>query len=147
MTLVLQRRAASMSIRTHRLATLAGEGGEPCRLVVRGTTNSLNFLAEPVNSDAGYVPSTVTDGKGDLYAMPFRIFPTQEQEQRQRQQPTEIDIFQGSRKLCTISTDNQGRTLYALPGQQLHVDIAFAATIQVTVTVVPWGEVWQETEM
>lgn len=141
-TLVLERRAAGMSVRTRYFAERFGNTGEPCRFVVRGTGSALNFLGQTIGEDAGYEPAAVTDGHGDTFAAPFRIFPT---DSRQR---IEIDILRGKEKLFTIVEDMKGQPLTALPGQQLDVDIDFRyARIKVTVTIVPWGEVKQDVEM
>lgn len=141
-TLVLERRAAGMSVRTRYLAERFGNTGEPCRFVVRGTGNALNFLGQTIGEEAGYEPASVTDGNGDAFAAPFRIFPTGT---RQR---IEIDILRRKETLCTIVEDMAGQPLTALPGQQLDVDIDFRyAKIKVTVTIVPWGEVKQDVEM
>lgn len=143
LTLVLERRAAGMSIRTHNLSDRFGNSAEPCRFVVRGTSSALNFLGEPMNSDAGHVPPAVQVEGGDLYAAPFRLFPTQ-----QGEPCMEIDLYRGDNRLCTVTTDSEDKPLCALPGQQLNVDIELSvATIRVTVTIAPWGEVNQETEM
>lgn len=141
-TLVLERRAAGMSVRTRYLSERFGNTGEPCRFIVRGTGNALNFLGETIGEDAGYEPASVTNQQGDGYAAPFRIFPTQEK------QRIEIDILRGGEKLTTVVEDFEGNPLIALPGQQLDVDIDLRyVRVKVTVTVVPWGEVRQETEM
>ena len=141
LTLVLERRAAGMSIRTRYFAERFGNTGEPCRFVVRGTAKALNFLGQAVGDNAGYEPVAVTNGQGDTYAAPFRVFPTQEEQQM------EIDIYRTGEKLFTITEDMKGESLYALPGQQLNVDIDFRyARVRVTVTVEPWGEVSQDTE-
>lgn len=141
-TLVLERQAAGMSVRTRYLAERFGYTGEQCRFIVRGTGNALNFLGQTLGEDAEYEPEAITDGQGDAYAAPFRIFPTQEE------QRIEIDILRADQKLFTIVEDNKGKPLHALPGKQLEVTVDFRhATVIVTVTVVPWGEVRQDTEL
>lgn len=141
-TLVLERRAAGMSIRTRGMTECFGSIGKPYRFVVSGTGNALNFLGQTTGEDAGYEPASVTDKQGDAYAAPFRIFPTE------ASQRIEIDILRGNETLFTIAEDREGKPLVALPGQQLDVDVNFRyAMVRVTVTIVPWGEVNQETEM
>ena len=130
-----------MSIRTRYMAQRFGNPGTPCTFIVRGTANALNFLGQAVNNAAGYEPESVTDEAGDGYAAPFRVFPTVEQ------QRIEVDIMRRGQRLVTLTEDSQGKPMYALPGKQLNVDVDFRyADIKVTVTVVPWGEVSQDTE-
>lgn len=141
-TLVMERLVAGISIRTRYLAERYPHEEEPCHFIVRGTGCELDFTGKVTGDEAGYRPASATDVKGDVYAPPFRIFPTGEGER------IEIDIYCGHEKLCTISQDNDLKPLCAPAGKQIDVDIDFRyAKPNINITIVAWGEVNQETEM
>lgn len=141
-TLVMQRLVAGISIRTRYLAERYPHDGQPCHFIVRGTGCELDFTGKVTGSGSGYRPASATDDKGDVYAPPFHIFPTGDGEQ------IEIDVFCGQQKLCTIARDNDFRPLCAPAGKQTDIDLDFRyAKPNVNITIVPWGETNQETEM
>lgn len=142
LTLVMERMVAGLSIRTRYLAERYPYTGQPYRFIVHCTGTEMDFTGKASGSSAGYEPASVTDTKGDVYAPPFHIFPTGEEKQ------LEIDICRGQEILCTIVEDNNRQPLYALVGKQTNIDIDFRyATVKTIVTVLPWGEVHQDTEM
>lgn len=141
-TLVMSRRAASISIRTRYFAVRYPYTETAYRLVVRGTGNTIDFDGKLTGDEAHYEPTSITNSIGDIYAPPFQIFSTN------KGAKIEIDIYRGNEKLYTISEDNELKTLYAPAGKQLNVDIDFRNTkINVMVTIVAWGEVSQQTEI
>lgn len=142
LTLVMERMAAGLSIRTRYLAERYPYDGKPYTFIVRGTGTEVDFTGKITGEGAGYRPLSVTDEKGDVYAPPFRIFPTAAGE------GIEIDIYREQEKICTVSQDNKFKPLCAPAGKQTNIDIDFRyAEIRVCVNVTPWGEVNQDTEM
>lgn len=142
LTLVMERMAAGLSIRTRYLAERYPHDGKPCTLIVRGTGTEVDFMGETAGEGAGYRPLSVTDEKGDVYAQPFRIFPTAAGE------CIEIDIYRGQERLCTVSRDNDFKPLCAPAGKHTNIEIDFRyAEIRAFVSVLPWGEVNQDAEM
>ena len=108
---------------------------------MKGTGSEMNFMGKVTGEDSGYKPLTLTDGQGDAYAPPFRIFPTEKGE------CIEVEIYRGQEKLCTVTHDEQQQPLCAAAGKQTDIEIDFRyAEVRTFVTVLPWGEVEQETE-
>ena len=141
-TLVMERMAAGLSIRTCYLAERYPYRGEAYTFIVRGTGSEVDFMGKVTGESAGYRPPTVTDEQGDAYAPPFRIFPTREGEY------IEVEIYRGQEKLCTVTQDSELQPLRAAAGKQTDIEIDFRKTeIRAFVKVLPWGEVEQETEM
>ena len=139
-TLVLERRAAGMSVRTRYFTDQYDKAQGTCHFVIRGTGTALNFLGQAVGSGAGYEPVSATDQQGDTFAAPFRVFPTEASQQ------IEIDLYQGEKLLMSVVNDSQGKPLHAVQGEQMNVEIDFRNAIaQVTVTVEEWGEMNQDT--
>lgn len=141
-TLVMERMAAGLSIRTRYMAERYPYGGIPYTFIVRGSGTEIDFTGKIVGENAGYKPQSTTDEKGDVYAPPFRIFPTGQE------QCIEIDIYRKQEKICTVTQDNDFKPLCAPVGKQTNIDIDFRyAEVKIFISVVPWGEVWQNTEM
>ncbi|WP_321332219.1 FimB/Mfa2 family fimbrial subunit [uncultured Bacteroides sp.] len=143
-TLSLQRMASAISIRTSSFREHFGEtqSGENCRIIVRDAGNALNFLGRTTGNAAGYEPDVREDSEGDFYASNFYVFPTEEDSS------LAIDIYRGDERLFTTTTDEEGEPLQAPAGKQLNVTIDFAhARAKVTVTVSPWQQAGQQTEM
>lgn len=133
--LVMERLAAGLSIRVNHAAEYFGTPDIDLHIVVRGTGSSLNFLGEPSDDEAGYAPSIqVVDGEDEWYAPLFRVFPTH------NDQHIYIDLYRGSTLLFTITTDDAGNILHALPGMETYITVDFRyARLHVTVSVEPWG--------
>lgn len=141
-TLVLERIVAGVSIRTRYMAKRYPYEGKPYTLIVRGAGTEMDFKGTKVGENAGYRPYSTTDEAGDVYAPPFRIFPTGEGER------IEVDIYREDEKICTITEDNDAKPLCAIAGKQTNIDIDFRyAEIRTFVEVLPWGEVKQDIEM
>lgn len=141
-TLVLERMVAGLSIRTLYLAERYPYDGKPYAFIVRGTGSEMDFTGKITGESAGYEPLSYTDTKGDVYAPPFRIFPTE------TDGCIEIDIYREREKICTIAKDKDSTPLCAIAGKQTNIEIDFRyAKIKTSVNVLPWGEVNQDTEM
>ena len=138
----MERLAAGLSIRARYLTERYADKGEGYTFIVRGTGSEMNFMGKVSGEDSGYKPLTLTNGQGDAYTPPFRIFPTEEGEY------IEVEIYRGQEKLCTVTHDEQQQPLCAAAGKQTDIEIDFRyAEVRTFVTVLPWGEVEQETEM
>ena len=72
----MERLAAGLSIRACYLTERYADKGEGYTFIVKGTGSEMNFMGKVSGEDSGYKPLTLTDGQGDAYAPPFRIFPT-----------------------------------------------------------------------
>ena len=60
----------------------------------------------------------------------------------------EIDIYRKQERICTVTEDNNFQPLRVTVGKQTNINIDFRyAEIKTSITVTPWGEVWQDTEM
>ena len=141
-TLVMERFAAGISIRTRYLAERYPYTGESYTFIVRGTGTEVDFTGKIVRENAGYRPESITDNQGDVYAPPFRIFPTKEGGH------IEIDIYRNQERIYTIVEDNDFKPLYVTAGKQTNIDIDFRyAEVKTFVTIVPWGTINQDTEM
>lgn len=141
-TLVMERMAAGVSIRTRYLAERYPYTGVPYHFIVRGTGTEMDFTGRMIGEDAGYKPTSITDNAGDLYAPPFHVFTTQEGDR------IEIEIYREQERICTVTEDNKFEPLRVTAGKQTNIDIDFRfAKVQTSIMVVPWGEVWQDTEI
>ena len=142
LTLIMQRMAACLSIRTRYLAERYPYIGEPYRFIVRGTGTEIDFTGNTAGEETGYEPASTTSDQGDVYAPPFHVFPMLESGR------IEIDIYRKEEKIYTITEDNNFQPLKVTVGKQTNIDIDFRyAEIKTFITVVPWGEVRQDTEM
>ena len=101
LTLVMERMSASLNIRTNYLTKHCPYNGKPYTLIVRGTGTEVNFTGKITGKSAGYKPVSYTDKQGDVYTLPFRIFPTAQEEY------IEIDIYREHEIIYTLkSADN-----------------------------------------
>ena len=91
---------------------------------------------------AGYKPVSYTDKQGDVYTLPFRIFPTAQEEY------IEIDIYREHEIIYTITQDNNFKKLHAPAGKQTDINIDFHYTPPlITMDVLPWANIHQDTEL
>lgn len=141
--LVMERLVAALSVRIDHASEYFGNSSTNLHIVVRGTGSSLNFLGEPSDDEAGYIPPMVSDtGKDEWTAPLFRVFPTNETQQ------IYIDLYRGDTLLFTISTDDEGNTLHALPGKETYITVDFrSGRMHVAISVKPWDAAGQETEL
>ncbi len=142
LTLIMERMAACVSIRTRYLAERYPYMGEPYHFIVRGTGTEIDFTGNVAGEETGYEPASTTSDQGDVYAPSFHVFPMLENGR------IEIDLYRKEEKIYTITEDNNFQPLKVTVGKQTNIDIDFRyAEIKVFITVTPWGEVWQDTEM
>lgn len=141
-TMIMERRAAGLSIATHAFAGRY-PADAPYRFVVSGMATALNFLGEPVGDQAHCVPVGLTNKEGDIFAPPFRVFTTRENG------IVSIDICRDKEVLHSVDRDQWGEPIRLVAGQHTHVDIYFSpmGRIEVKVDVVPWEEAEQFTQM
>ncbi|MBP1614029.1 MAG: Fimbrillin-A associated anchor protein Mfa1 and Mfa2 [Bacteroidetes bacterium] len=141
--LVMERLAAALSVRVSHAAEHFGSAQSNLHIVVRGTGTSLNFLGEPSNDEAGYAPAMEQVTGEDEWVTPlFRVFPTGESDQ------IYIDLYQGDTFLFTISTDDGGSTLRALPGTETYVTVDFRySRLHISVSVEPWESTDEDVEL
>ena len=115
LTLVMERMSASLSIRTKYLTKHCPYNGKP---------------------------ASYTDKQGDVYTLPFRIFPTAQEEY------IEIDIYREHEIIYTITQDNNFKKLHAPAGKQTDINIDFHYTPPlITMDVLPWANIHQDTEL
>lgn len=142
LTLVMERMSASLSIRTKYLTKHCPYNGKPYTLIVRGTGTEVNFTGKIIGKSAGYKPVSYTDKQGDVYTLPFRIFPTAQEEY------IEIDIYREHEIIYTITQDNNFKKLHAPAGKQTDINIDFHYTPPlITMDVLPWANIHQDTEL
>ncbi len=142
LTLVMERMSASLSIRTKYLTKHCPYNGKPYTLIVRGTGTEVNFTGKIIGKSAGYKPASYTDKQGDVYTLPFRIFPTAQEEY------IEIDIYREHEIIYTITQDNNFKKLHAPAGKQTDINIDFHYTPPlITMDVLPWENIHQDTEL
>lgn len=142
LTLVMERMSASLNIRTNYLTKHCPYNGKPYTLIVRGTGTEVNFTGKITGKSAGYKPVSYTDKQGDVYTLPFRIFPTAQEEY------IEIDIYREHEIIYTITQDNSFKKLHAPAGKQTDINIDFHYTPPlITMDVLPWENIHQDTEL
>lgn len=141
--LVMERISAALEVRvSHAREYFGGTEGE-LSIVVRGAGSVLNFLGESSGEEAGYAPSmTATEGEDEWVAPLFRIFPTGDE------QTISVELYRDNEKISTITTDDEGNSLKALPGKETYITVDFRyAQMSVGVSVLAWGSIWQQTEL
>lgn len=133
--LVMERLAAGLSVDVSHAAEHFGNTEGKMHIIVRSIGSSLNFLAEPSEDEAGYAPPmNQVGGKDEWLASLFRIFPTGADKQ------ISIDLYRDGTLLFTITTDDDGNVLRALPGKETYITVDFRyARLRVSVSVLPWG--------
>jgi|GEM_PF-256530 len=141
--LVMERLSAALSVRVSHAVEYFGDAAPHLHLVVRGTGTSLNFLGEPSDDVAGYAPIMQQAVGEDVWTTPlFRVFPTSEE------QRISIDLYQDDTLVMSITTDDEGNALRALPGKKTCVTVDFCyARLCVSVSVRPWGSTDQHVEL
>ncbi len=141
--LVMERLAAALSVRVSHVAEHFGGAQGKLHLVVWGTGSSLNFLGEPSDDEAGYAPAMEQVTGEDEWVVPlFRVFPTGED------QRISIGLYRDDTLLSTITTDDDGNILRALPGKETYVTVDFRyARLHVSVRVKPWGSMEQDIQL
>jgi hypothetical protein len=142
LTLSLERMVASVSIMGKSMSERFGTDTTGYRFAVYSTKDALNFLGVPSGDMALYVPGTSMDALGQLVTSVIRVLPT----------PTDgmltVALYRGNELLYSTCTDSDGNALQAVAGKQLNVVLDFRYSfVRVTVTVTPWGEVTQNTEL
>ena len=142
LTLVMERMAAGVSVRTLGFAEQYPGGGSPCHIIVRGSGTGLDFTGKAVGDEAGYRPVSFIDAAGDIHTQPFHVFPTY------GEQHVEIDIYRKEEKLCTVTKDCNFEPICTPAGKQTDITLDFRYTrVKVMVEILPWGEVSQDTEI
>ncbi len=133
--LVMNRISAALAVKVSHSQEYFGSAEEKLHIVVRGTGNTLNFLGEPWGQEGGYVPTMTAIQEKDEWVAPlFRIFPTQEDYK------ILVDLYRNDKFLFTISTDDEGNLLKAVPGMETYITVDFDYTrLLVNVSVLPWG--------
>lgn len=133
--LVMNRISAALAVKVSHSQEYFGSAEEKLHIVVRGTGNTLNFLGEPWGQEGGYVPTMTAIQEKDEWVAPlFRIFPTQEDYK------ILVDLYRNDKFLFTISTDDEGNLLKAVPGMETYITVDFVYTrLLVNVSVLPWG--------
>ena len=105
-------------------------------------TSIKEIFNEIIGKSAGYKPASYTDKQGDVYTLPFRIFPTAQEEY------IEIDIYREHEIIYTITQDNNFKKLHAPAGKQTDINIDFHYTPPlITMDVLPWANIHQDTEL
>jgi hypothetical protein len=142
MTLTLQRMVASLSITGQYMSERFGTDTAGYHFVVRSTKDALNFLGTPAGDTASYTPATSMNEKGQLVTSVIRVLPTPDEG------TLTIELYRGSNLLYSTTTDSNGDSLNAVAGKQLNVLLDFRYSfVRVTVTVTPYGEVTQDTNL
>lgn len=142
-TLIMSRLSAGVSLRTRYLSERYPYTGGERRIVVRCNGTEIDFSGKISGGEAGYLPGCTTDTKGDMYAPPFFILTGSEYN------PVQIEVYESSgHRLCTVTKDNHFEELYVTRGKQTNIEIDFRyARPSINITIVPWNEVWQDTEL
>lgn len=141
--LIMERLSATLAIKVSHAREYFGGAEGNLHIVVRGIGTALDFLGEPSGLEAGYAPAmTATEGKDEWVVPLFRVFPTEDEHK------ISIDLYRNNEKLFTITTDDEGNLLKALPGKETYISVDFRyARMFVDVSVLPWESSGQETEM
>ncbi|MCD8182585.1 MAG: FimB/Mfa2 family fimbrial subunit [Bacteroides sp.] len=141
-TLVMERMAAGVSVHMIGFTTKYPEGGSACHLVVRGAGTEMDFTGKAVGDEAGYRPVSYADEAGDIHTEPFHVFPTC------GEQHIAVDIYRRGEKLCTVTQNSKFEPICTPAGKYTGILLDFRhTTLRVSVTVLSWGEVLQDTEI
>lgn len=140
--LIMERLVSALSVRVSHPEEYFGDVAD-LYIVVRGTGTSLNFMGETSEDEAGYAPGMKQLTGADEWVTPlFRIFPTDENRQ------IFIDLYRENNLLMTITTDDYGNVLRALPGKETYVTVDFRyARMHVFFSVKPWEDTDQDVQL
>ncbi|TWV14422.1 hypothetical protein FQ707_04555 [Bacteroidaceae bacterium HV4-6-C5C] len=132
--LVMERIVAGISVDVIHAAKHFGITDGNLRVVVRGTSRSLNFLGEPSADEASFTPTMNRVGDEDEWFAPlFRVFPAGADKQ------VYIDLYHGDTLLLTVTRDDEGNPLRAVSGKETHITVDFGdAWLHVSMSIVPW---------
>lgn len=140
--LSLERIVASLTITGQYMDRRFGTDTAGYHFVVYSPRDALNFMGTLAGDTARYAPATTMNTAGQLITPAIRVLPT----------PVDgaltVALFRGDSLLYTTSLDSRGEPLRAVAGKQLDILLDFRYSyVKVSVDVVPWGEVRQNTEL
>jgi len=142
LTLSLERIVASLTITGQYMDRRFGTDTAGYHFVVYSPRDALSFMGTLAGDTARYAPATTMNTAGQLVTPAIRVLPT----------PVDgaltVALFRGDSLLYTTSLDSRGKPLRAVAGKQLDILLDFRYSyVKVSVDVVPWGEVRQDTEL
>lgn len=141
-TLVLSSVSSAMSVQTTGLRQWLGANSDSCRVVIENAGKSLNFRGELTSETTGYEPTVNRNVNGDLNTGLFRILPTG------FLRTLTLNIYNGDVKIFSVSSDVEGNPIVAQAGRILRLYIHFEyASVKTIVTVTPWEETDQNTQL
>lgn len=133
--LVMERKVSALSVRILHLAEHFDGVAGTLRLLVDGTCTSLNFRGEAMAETAVYAPPLQAVPGADEWSVPlFRIFPTP------GDRGMSLNLYRNDALVLTVTMDDEGNLLQALPGKEIHITIDFRySRLHVGMSVEPWG--------
>jgi len=143
--LIMNRTIAHVKLTAKNMSECFGTDTAGYHFVVQGLHDALSFYGEPLGDTARYIPASYWIADDVLYAPVFRILPVLEDSVDDFQS---LSLYRGNTKLFTTHTDSKGQLLRVKAGEQMNVTIDFHyAQAYITVTISPWDETTQETEL
>ena len=140
----IKRKVASVVITAKGLRTAANNTANNYHYTLRYGKSELNFKGHTSGSNVMHTPEATFDS-GILESSIFNILPA-----TAPLNTIEIDIFNGTTLITTITADDSGTPLIANVGELLNVYANFGdgttGNVSVSIETTPWGEkkVWKE---
>lgn len=142
--LYLTRRVASVVITAKGIKAAANRAENNFYYTLRYGKSELNFKGHTSGSNVMHTPETTFDS-GILESSIFNILPA-----AAPLNTIEIDIFNTTTRIATITADDSGKPLIAHMGKLLNVYADFGdgttGDLSVSIETTPWGEkkIWKE---
>lgn len=130
----IKRKVASISVVIKGLQEWAGTSDTDFSIVINGTRKSIDFRGNKVGNPTLYLHQLLKNENGLFVTGIFNTFPSADTR-------ITIDVYKGSEKIYTVTTDGENKPFVLDEGRLLNVFIDFTRNAAVTFTVTEWGKV------
>ena len=133
----LQRKVASVVITTNGIKEYAITTSDDFHYILRYGKREFNLKGETSEDNVTHKPVSNFNNKL-LESSIFNIIPSQDN--------IEVDIYNGTKLITTISKDDKGNLLKAKEGELLNIYASFIGDVSVSIEVTEWGKkvIWKE---
>lgn len=138
----MKRIVASLTVTGQHMEKRYGTDTTGYHFVVSSPNDALNFMGQLVGDTARYAPVSTINAAGQLVTQAIRVLPTPDDG------AVTVALYKGNSLLFSTCKDCKEKPLRAIADKRLEILIDFASSqVGVSVHVVPWGEVQQNTEL
>lgn len=140
--LPVYRQVGSLAITVRRLKAFTGFDDDDYSVVVKGTRSVLDFSGQLSGDPVAYRPEGSfiihEDDRDEFHVPPFHLFPEED--------ALSIEIYYGSQLVASVSENADGTPVTIQTEMLTNVLIDLRTTVNVSISLTPWGEeqIWKE---